>query len=107
ATSSKWGTTTITLEPHKVMALVPATYESIRDNSINADRALTQDMVDAISETVDGIMFSANDETEHAPRGLLFGVSPVVSSGADPEDLQADVKALLGELDPLLVQNAT
>src|SRR5690606_31625123 len=86
AGTSKWAATTMTLEPRKLISLVPATVESIRDSSIGADREITRDMVAAISTTVDAVMFSASDETAHAPRGLLYGVTPVVSAGSDPED---------------------
>src|SRR5690606_13471644 len=56
ATASKWETTTLTLTPNKVVSLIPATIESIRDNTVQADRNLTMDMVGAISNTVDSVM---------------------------------------------------
>lgn len=103
ASASRWEATTIVLEPKKLVSLVPATIESIRDSSIQADRELTRDMLGAIANTTDSVMFGTSDATAHAPRGLLYGISPVVSAGPDVEDVEADVKGLIARIDPLLV----
>ncbi len=102
ATTSKWKAETLTLEPKKLVSLVPATIESIRDASVQADRLLTRDMLGAIRNTTDSVLLGTADATSHAPAGLLHNIAPIGSSGDDAEAVQADVKGLLLAIDPLL-----
>lgn len=104
AAHSKWEAETLTLTPKKLVSLVPATIESIRDSSVQADRELTRDMLGAIRNTTDSVMLGTANSSAHAPAGLLYNITPVVSSGVDADDLQSDLKGLIGQIDPLLVQ---
>jgi HK97 family phage major capsid protein len=94
-TQSKLTTERFTLTPLKVGALVPLTIETVRDSSPSADREVSQDITHALRKVVDETFVGTADATTGTPAGLLHGVTPVVSSGDEAEDLVADVKGLL------------
>lgn len=95
-TSSKWTAERFSLTPLKVGGIVPATKESIRDSSPSADRQIMQDLVDSLRIRADLTLLGTAGASTGTPAGLLNGVTPIVTSGTDAEDLVADLKGLRG-----------
>ena len=93
-TQSKLTTDRFTLTPMKVGAIVPLTFESVRDSDPSTDQLVAQDLVYALQTRVDTTLVSNAGASTGTPAGLLNGVTPVVTSGTDPEDLVADIKGL-------------
>ena len=107
ASQSKWAATTTTLAPHKVVSLVPQTIEAVRDNSVGSDRLVMQDMLGAIRNKVDEVMFGTSAAQSTAiPAGLLYQAHAIVSSGSEHDDLTADIKGVLSFI-PRLVSMPT
>lgn len=98
-TQSKLTTDRFTLTPFKVGGIVPLTFESVRDSDPASDRLVAMDLTEALQVRVDTTLVSNSGATTGTPAGLLNGVTPVVSSGTDPEDLVADLKGLRGQFD--------
>lgn len=108
AAESKWAVTTLSLPPCKVVSLAPLTFESVRDNSVQSDQLVQSRMIRAIGAHETAIMFGTAAASGTAqPAGLLNGVTPVVTSGVDPEDLVADIKGMLARIPADLVGDVT
>lgn len=93
-TASKWTADRFTLTPLKVGAIVPATSEAIRDSSPSSDRLIMQDVITAVRIRADTTLVGTAGSSSGTPAGLLNGVTPVVTSGTDADDLIADLKGL-------------
>src|SRR5690606_1985806 len=96
-TASQWTSERFSLTPLTVGGIIPLTLESVRDSSPSADRAVMDDLVFALRQIVDSTFVGTSASTTGTPAGLLNGVTPVVSSGSDPEDVTADIKGLLDQ----------
>lgn len=96
-TQSKLTTERFTLTPYKVGGITPLTFESVRDSDPATDRMVAQDLTEALQIRVDTTLVGTANTTTGTPAGLLYGVTPVVSAGVDPEDLIGDLKGLRGQ----------
>ncbi len=96
-TQSKWTADRFTLTPLKVGGITPLTIESVRDSDPATDRMVAQDLTEALQIRTDSTLVGTANASTGTPAGLLYGVTPVVTSGTDPEDLVADIKGLRGQ----------
>lgn len=96
-TQSKLTTSRTTLTPLKVGGITPLTFESVRDSDPATDLMVAQDLTEALQIRVDTTLVGTSGSSTGTPAGLLYQVTPVVSSGTDAEDLVADLKGLRGQ----------
>jgi HK97 family phage major capsid protein/HK97 family phage prohead protease len=86
----------ITLGMTKLAGIVVITDELARASNPAAETIVRQDLIDTIVYTMDrDFVDPANAGTSNVkPASIINGVTPVVASGTDPEDLRTDLRAL-------------
>lgn len=89
----------ITLGHTKLAGIVVLTDELVRFSNPAAESLVRQDLIDTIVQTMDRDFVDPTNAgtTDVKPASITNGVTPVVASGTDAEDVRADVKTLLAK----------
>jgi HK97 family phage major capsid protein/HK97 family phage prohead protease len=81
----------------KVAALAVISKELIFHSSPSAEMLVRDGLVNASAQRVDTTFFGTAGASGAAPAGILNGVTPIGTSGADGDGVRADIKALLAK----------
>jgi hypothetical protein len=86
---------TVSLTPLKVAAMAVVSNELLRDSSPAAEQLIRDALVDASAQRIDTTFLSTTAASSGvSPAGILNGLTPITSAGADAAGLRSDVKAL-------------
>lgn len=97
--------TSKTLPPYLMSVITHSTKEALRYATGNLESILRAAMIEDTAEQLDiSVLSAAAAVAGISPAGLLNGVTPIVSTGQDYDQVQADVRAMLA---PFIAANAT
>jgi HK97 family phage prohead protease len=92
---SKADFSTVSLTPLKVAAMAVVSNELLRDSSPAAEQLIRDALVDASAQRIDTTFLSTTAASSGvSPAGILNGLTPIASAGADAAGLRSDIKAL-------------
>lgn len=88
-----------TLQPVKVANIAVISEELLKYSNPSAEMLIRNGLADALRERMDIDFVDPTKAAEEnvSPASILYGVTPIPSSGSDADAVRADVRALMGE----------
>jgi HK97 family phage major capsid protein len=85
----------VTIPPYIMTVITTATLEALKNTPYGLEGILRQAMIQDTAEALDvSVISNAAAVAGLSPAGLLNGVTPIVSSGQDLDQIQNDVRAM-------------